>query len=264
MIDAGLPLVQCLEILSSQGDNKAFNAILKDVKNTVEHGATFSDALKRHPKVFDELFVNLVHAGEIGGILDTILNRLAVYIEKRVKLQRQVRGALVYPIAVFVIAVVVMTVLLTFVIPAFENMFKDFGGKDELPRAHQVRHRHLARLRRASCRSSIGGGIAAFFGITLLVPHAARQALLPQADARASRSIGPVHAQDRRRALHAHARHAARVRRADPRRARHRRQDVRQRGDREALIYVARRISEGKNMAEPLAETKVFPAWSCR
>jgi len=117
MIDAGLPLVQCLDILSSQGDNKAFNAVLKDIKGSVEQGATFSESLKRHPKVFDELFVNLVAAGEMGGILDTILNRLGVYIEKRVKLQRQVRGALVYPIAVFCIAVAVMGVLLTMVVP---------------------------------------------------------------------------------------------------------------------------------------------------
>jgi type IV pilus assembly protein PilC len=133
MIDAGLPLVQCLEILSTQGDNKAFNAVLKDVKQAVEGGSTFSDALKRHPKVFDELFVNLVAAGEMGGILDTILNRLGVYIEKRVKLQRQVRGALVYPASVFVIAGVVMAVLLTQVIPTFEKMFADFGGEDSLP-----------------------------------------------------------------------------------------------------------------------------------
>lgn len=133
MIDAGLPLVQCLEILSTQGDNKAFNAILRDIKNTVEQGSTFSDALRRHPKVFDELFVNLVAAGEVGGILDVILQRLAVYIEKRVKLKRQVRGAMVYPTAVLLVAVVVVTVMLTVVIPSFEAMFRDFGGEEMLP-----------------------------------------------------------------------------------------------------------------------------------
>ena len=105
MIDAGLPLVQCLDILSTQGDNKAFNDILKDVKGHVEQGGTFSDALARHPKVFDDLYVNLVDAGEVGGILDTILNRLAIYIEKRVKLQRQVRGAMVYPLGVLMVAI---------------------------------------------------------------------------------------------------------------------------------------------------------------
>lgn len=133
MIDAGLPLVQCLEILSSQEPNPSFKAALLDIKQTVEQGATFSDALKRHPKIFDDLFVNLVHAGEVGGILDTILNRLAIYIEKNVKLKRQVRGALTYPIAVVLILIVVMIVLLTFVIPAFENMFAEFGAKDALP-----------------------------------------------------------------------------------------------------------------------------------
>jgi len=133
MIDAGLPLVQCLEILSAQGDNKTFNKILKDIKATVEQGATFSDALRRHPKVFDELYTNLVHAGETGGILDTILQRLAVYIEKRVKLKRQVKSAMVYPLAVLAVAIIVIFVLLTWVIPAFQNMFSDFGGEDTLP-----------------------------------------------------------------------------------------------------------------------------------
>lgn len=138
MIDAGLPLVQCLDILSAQGDNKAFNRILKDVKSTVEQGSTFSDALRRHPKVFDELFTNLVQAGEIGGILDAILQRLAIYIEKRVKLKRQVRSALVYPTAVFFIAIGVLTVLLTWVIPSFQTMFRDFGSEDDLPGPTQL------------------------------------------------------------------------------------------------------------------------------
>src|SRR6187399_1600917 len=134
MIDAGLPLVQCLDILSSQQTNKKFGAVLKEVQNSVEGGASFSEALRRHPKVFDELFVNLVAAGETGGILDSIMTRLSVYLEKRQKLIRQVRGAMVYPAIVIVIAGGVMTVLLTFVIPAFENMFKDFGGgKEALP-----------------------------------------------------------------------------------------------------------------------------------
>src|SRR3954468_8181841 len=134
MIDAGLPLVQCLEILGSQQSNAAFGAILKDVRGAVEQGATFSEALKRHPKIFDELFTNLVHAGEVGGILDGIMSRLSIYLEKRQKLVRQVRGALVYPSVVVVIAIGVMTVLLTFVIPAFEGMFAEFGGgKEKLP-----------------------------------------------------------------------------------------------------------------------------------
>ena len=131
MIDAGLPLVQCLEILSTQGDNPALNEILKAVKNDVEQGATVSAALTKHPKVFDDLFCSLIHAGEMGGILDTILNRLAVYIEKNVKLKRQVKGALTYPLSTLAIAIAVCAVLLGWVVPTFEQMFKDFGG--ELP-----------------------------------------------------------------------------------------------------------------------------------
>jgi type IV pilus assembly protein PilC len=138
MIDAGLPLVQCLDILSSQEPNPIFKAALIDIKQTVEQGATFSDALKRHPKIFDVLFVNLVHAGEVGGILDTILNRLALYIEKSVKLKRQVRAAMTYPIAVICIMAIVMVVLMTFVIPAFEAMFAEFGAKDALPKLTKI------------------------------------------------------------------------------------------------------------------------------
>lgn len=128
MIDAGLPLVQCLDILASQTDNAAFRTVLMKVKGKVEEGSTFADALKEHPKIFDELYVNLVAAGEIGGILDTILNRLAAYIEKNAKLRAKVKGALTYPVIVLVIAIGVTAVLLLFVTPVFEKMFKDFGS----------------------------------------------------------------------------------------------------------------------------------------
>ncbi len=138
MIDAGLPLVQCLDILSARGENKQLNAILKDVKDYVEQGGTFSDGLARHPKLFDQLFVNLVRAGEMGGILDTILNRLAVYIEKRVKLARQVRGAMVYPVAIFFVAIIVVVIMLAWVIPSFKGMFAEFGGEDSLPALTQM------------------------------------------------------------------------------------------------------------------------------
>jgi type IV pilus assembly protein PilC len=128
MIDAGLPLVQCLEILSQQADNATFRDCLLKVKGKVEQGSTFADALKDHPKVFDELYVQLVAAGEIGGILDTILNRLAQYIEKAAKLKAKVKGALTYPSIVLVVAILVTTVLLLYVTPVFEKMFKDFGS----------------------------------------------------------------------------------------------------------------------------------------
>lgn len=131
MIDSGLPLVQCLDILSSQQEKPAFKEILLKVKESVEGGSTFADALAKHPKAFDELFVNLVAAGEVGGILDTILNRLAAYIEKAMKLKKQIKGAMVYPVTIMSIAVIVIGVILVFVIPTFAKMFADFGG--ELP-----------------------------------------------------------------------------------------------------------------------------------
>jgi len=128
MIDSGLPLVQCLDILAGQQENKTFKEVLYKVKESVESGSTFADALAKHPKIFDDLFVNLVAAGEIGGILDTILNRLAAYIEKAMKLKKRVKGAMVYPATIMSIAVIVVGVILVFVIPTFAKMFADFGG----------------------------------------------------------------------------------------------------------------------------------------
>ncbi|MBW2185696.1 MAG: type II secretion system F family protein [Deltaproteobacteria bacterium] len=133
MIDAGLPLIQCLDILSNQQENVTFKQILLTIKEDVEAGSTFADALRKHPKAFDELFVNLVAAGEVGGILDTILNRLASYIEKSMKLKKQVKSAMTYPTTIIGIATVVIGVILVFVIPAFEKMFADFGGALPLP-----------------------------------------------------------------------------------------------------------------------------------
>lgn len=128
MIDAGLPLVQCLEILGDQQPNKKFQDALRAIKSDVEQGSTFAEALRKHPKVFDELYVNLVQAGEIGGILDTILNRLSVHLEKADSLRRKVKGAMVYPTTVMVVAIGVLVLLLVKVIPVFEKMFSDFGG----------------------------------------------------------------------------------------------------------------------------------------
>ena len=258
MIDAGLPLVQCLDILSSQTPNKIFATALKDIKQTVEGGSTFSDALRRHPKIFDELFVNLVQAGELGGILDTILNRLATYIEKRVKLKRQVKGALTYPIAVVIIASGVMSVLMIFVIPSFENMFKDFGSKDGLPK--------LTQFVIAMSKAFIGNlpwivlfVIALSVGVSYIyrTPRGKRffhQAMLSLpifgplfqkiAVARFTRTLGTllssgVPIMD---ALEVVARTAGNV------------------IVEEGIMYVRLKISEGKNMMEPLTEKKIFPS----
>src|SRR5450432_26893 len=123
MIDAGLPLVQCLEILAGQQENKTFQKILSGVRASVEGGATLSTSMKQYPKVFDPLYSNMVEAGETGGILDTILQRLSTYIEKNVKLQAAVKSALIYPIGVLTIAGAVIFLLLWKVVPIFATLF---------------------------------------------------------------------------------------------------------------------------------------------
>jgi type IV pilus assembly protein PilC len=133
MIDAGLPIIQCLDILYSQQGNATFKKMLKEIKESVEGGATLAEALKKFPKQFDSLFVNMIAAGEAGGILDGILRRLAAYMEKAAKLKSQVKGAMTYPIVTLIIAVVVLAVILVFVIPVFEEMFADFGGELPIP-----------------------------------------------------------------------------------------------------------------------------------
>jgi len=131
MIDAGLPLIQGLEILANQEENRTFKKVLMQVKLDVEGGSSLAEALKKHPKVFDNLYTNLVAAGEMGGILDTILQRLAAYIEKNARLVSKVKGAMIYPTTILVIAIAVIIIMLVFVIPVFAEMFTDFGG--ELP-----------------------------------------------------------------------------------------------------------------------------------
>jgi len=133
MIDAGLPIVQCLEILLSQQENKTFKKMLKDIKESVESGTTLAEALKKFPKQFDDLFVNMIAAGEAGGILDTILRRLSGYMEKAAKLKAKVKGAMTYPLVTLVIAFIVLAVILVFVIPVFQQMFADFGKELPLP-----------------------------------------------------------------------------------------------------------------------------------
>jgi type IV pilus assembly protein PilC len=133
MINAGLPLVQALEILSTQVENKHFGKTIEQIKTDVESGLTFADALKKHPKVFSELYVNMVAAGEAGGVLDTILNRLAAYIEKAMKLKKKVKGAMVYPIVVTAVAVLVIVIIMLFVVPTFSKMFIQLGGTLPLP-----------------------------------------------------------------------------------------------------------------------------------
>jgi type IV pilus assembly protein PilC len=136
MLDAGLPLVQCLEILGEQEENRVFKAIITQVRTDVEAGASLADSMRKHPKAFDNLYTNMVAAGEAGGILDVILQRLSTYIEKAVRLNSQVKSALIYPVAIIVIAILVVTVILWKVIPVFAQLFAGLGG--ELPPLTQM------------------------------------------------------------------------------------------------------------------------------
>ncbi len=127
MIDAGLPIVQCLDILSQQTENKVFRNTIRTIKEDVEGGLTLADALKKHPKAFDDLYVNMVAAGEVGGVLNTILNRIALFIEKANKLKKKVKGAMIYPCTIIVVAVAVVAVLLIYVIPVFAELYGGMG-----------------------------------------------------------------------------------------------------------------------------------------
>jgi len=133
MINAGLPLIQCLELLADQEENKTFKKVILAVKDDIEGGSTLCDALKKHPDIFDQLFVNLIAAGESGGILDVILNRLSTYLEKAAKLKSKVKGAMTYPAAVLVISLGVVALLLIKVIPVFQKMFEGMGGQLPAP-----------------------------------------------------------------------------------------------------------------------------------
>jgi len=162
MIDAGLPLVQCLEILASQQENKVFKKALTEIRTSVEGGLTFAAALKQHPKIFSSLYANMVEAGEAGGILDTILNRLAAYMEKAMALKRKVKSAMIYPSTIVTVAVVVVIFLLVFVIPTFKAMFEGFGATLPLPTLIVL---ELSRIVRGYFLVGIGAFVAAVIGL---------------------------------------------------------------------------------------------------
>lgn len=165
MINAGLPLIQCLDILSTQSENKVLRETVGEVKNSVEAGSTFSDALKKHPKVFDELYVNMIHAGEVGGLLDTILTRLAKHIEKAMKLKGQIKSAMVYPTAIIGVAVIVISVLMVWVIPIFAKMFAEMSqGKMGLPGPTQLVI-DISNFFQSFWYLMLGGFIGGIFGI---------------------------------------------------------------------------------------------------
>jgi type IV pilus assembly protein PilC len=256
MIDAGLPLVQCMEILGSQADNPAFQKVIYAVKNKVEAGSTFADSLKDHPKVFDELFVQLCAAGEMGGILDTILNRLAAYREKNEKLKRKVKSALNYPVIVLVVGIGVVAALLLKVVPVFAKMFADFGSA--LPAPTQFFVDASAWMQAYYIHLAVG--IASFvFGFKTTYENPKGRKLIDRtalklpvvgdlirkvAVARFTRTLGTMISSgvpilD---ALDVVAKTAG------------------NRTIEEAIYHVRSKIAEGKNIAGPLAETGVFPS----
>ena len=225
MIDAGLPLVQCLEILANQQEHKTFQKILLQVRQDVEAGSTLADAMRRHPKAFDDLYVNMVAAGEAGGILDTILQRLSTYIEKAVKLRAQVRAAMIYPVAVICIAAIVVAVILLKVIPTFAALFTSLGA--ELPFPTRV----------VIAASNFLARYFIFFVIAhrrgrLRLPPLLQDLPRPARHRRtAAEDPDPRHdpAQDRRRPVLPDARDADLLGRSDPREPRHHGADRRQR-----------------------------------
>ncbi len=255
MIDAGLPLVQCLDILASQQDNQEFQRVINEVKASVEGGSTFADALKKHPKVFDSLFVNLIAAGEVGGILDIILNRLANFMEKAQKLKNKIKSALTYPLAVIVIATLVVTGLLVWVVPVFEDMFEGFGQALPAPTQLVV---GMSNFLRYYWYVLIGGLVGVFItirqarrteggkrftdGVLLRVPVFG-DLLRKTAVARFTRTLGTMMSSGVPilEALEIVAKTAGNV------------------VVEEAIMKARKSLSEGKTLADPLAETKVFP-----
>ncbi|MFL5349428.1 MAG: type II secretion system F family protein [Hyalangium sp.] len=256
MIDAGLPLVQCLDILGSQMDNPAFKKVVFQIKGKVEQGSTFADALKDHPKVFDELFVQLCAAGEVGGILDTILNRLAAYREKAEKLKRKVKSAMTYPAIVILVAIGVTALLLLKVTPVFAKMFADFGSALPAPTQFVVDTSEWLQKYIMHLLISIGS-VVFFFWWTYNNPKGRKildkvvlklplfgSVIRKVAVARFTRTLGTMISSgvpilD---ALDVTAKTAG------------------NRTVEEAIYYVRGKIAEGKNIAGPLLETGVFPS----
>lgn len=256
MVDAGLPIVQCLDMLSAQAENKHFGGILARVKADVESGKSLSESMAKHPKVFDQLFCNLVAAGEAGGILDLIFRRMATYLEKSAKLARQVRGALVYPTAIVVVGIGVMIIMMTFVLPTFETMFKDLGA-GSLPGPTRV-VLAISHFITGNALILIPLVIAAGFGLSafkktergrymwdsmLLKLPVLGNVVRKGAVARFTRTLGTLLASgvpilD---AMDIVARTAGNA--------------VIQKG----ILYAREKVSEGKDIASPLLETAIFP-----
>lgn len=260
MIDSGLPLVQCLEIQSKQAPNMTFRKQLVSIKESVESGTTFADALGKFPDTFDDLFRNMVAAGEVGGILDTILNRLAQYLEKADKLKRQIKGAMMYPLIVMIVSMGVVALLLLKVVPTFEEMFAEFGQALPAPTQFVI---DLSKWLQANFLYLIVGGVVGGFalrqfyrtkrgeviidGLMLKLPVFG-DLLIKTAVARFCRTLGTMIASGVPilEALDICGRTAG------------------NKVIENAVNSVREAISEGRTIAEPLSEAKVFPEMVCQ
>ncbi len=255
MIDAGLPLVQCLDILATQQENAEFKRVLLDIKASVEGGSTFADALRKHPKVFDSLYVNLIAAGEVGGILDTILNRLSGFLEKAEKLKGKIKSAMTYPAAVITIACLVVAGLLIWVVPIFQDMFASFGRALPAPTQLVVNMSHALTNYWYLILGTIAG---IFFGLkyayktpkgryymdlTFLKIPVVGDLIRKTAVARFTRTLGTMLSSGVPilEALEIVAKTSGNV------------------IIEEAVMKARASLSQGKTLAEPLMETKVFP-----
>ncbi len=256
MIGAGLPLVQALEILTTQTENKYFSKTIGNIKSDVEGGSTFADALHKHPKIFSELYTNMVAAGEAGGILDTILTRLATYIEKAQNLKRKVKGAMVYPSVTMTVAILVIVIIMVFVVPTFATMFDTLGGSLPLPTQLIITASDFLAGKGGLC---VFGGIVAFVVFIMQFKKTERgrkiidQIILKMpivgilfkkvAVAKFTRTLGTLISSgvpilD---GLNITAKTAG------------------NKVVEESVMNVRQGVSEGKTIAEPLSEAKVFP-----
>ena len=260
MIDAGLPIIQCLDILHSQEENPTFKKTLREIKESVEGGQTFAQALEKYPDQFDNLFVNMIAAGEAGGILDTILRRLSAYMEKNAKLVGQIKGAMTYPVVTICIAMVVTGIILVFVIPVFEEMFEGLGGGLPLPTQIVV---NLSRFVKGNILYILGALIAFAFAFKRALKTEKGRALwddtvlklpvfgmlLRKANvAKFTRTMGTMLSSGVAilDALQIVAKTAGNM-------------------TIEKAVYGVRSgIAEGRSMAEPLSESGVFPSMVCQ
>jgi type IV pilus assembly protein PilC len=260
MIDAGLPIIQCLDILTSQQENPTFKKILKDIKESVEGGSTLADALKKYPNEFDDLFVNMIAAGEIGGILDNILSRLAAYMEKAAKLKAQVKGAMTYPIITIIIAIIVIAVIMVFVIPVFTQMFADFGGALPIPTQICV---NMSDFTRKNILFLIGGLVGVIVGFKRF--YATNRGRVVMDDLFLKMPVfGPL---IRKVAVAKFTRTMSTMLQSGVAILDALEIVAKTAGNKtieRAVFTVRSGITEGRTMADPLSETGVFPAMVCQ